>query len=84
MIIKKNDDGTYICEVEGQYFMIGTKESYLSQKSDIESIKKPTDKELIELAKNYHPYYQKDTSLQNVNNQLAEIEEFENGGNNNI
>lgn len=79
MIIKKNDDGTYICEVEGQYFTIGTKESYLSQKSDIEAIKKPTDEELIELAKNYHPFYQKDNSLRNVNNQLAEIEEFENG-----
>ena len=82
MIIKKQDNGQYVCENEGQFFTIGTKEEYLAQKKELESIPKPKDKELIELSKNYHPYYQRETSLANINNQLLEIEEFENGNNN--
>lgn len=79
MIIKKQKDNTYICENEGQFFTIGSKEEYLAQKKEIESIPKPKEQELIELAKNYHPYYQRENSLANINNQLLEIEEFENG-----
>lgn len=82
MIIKKQDNGQYVCENNGQFFTIGSKEEYLEQKKELENIPKPTDKELIELAKNYHPYYQMENSLLNIDNQLLEIEEFENGNNN--
>jgi len=82
MIIKKNTDGTYLCEVDGSYYNIDSKDNYLQQKAETESIIKPTNAELIELGKQSHPYFQKDNVLANINNQLLEIEEFENGGNN--
>lgn len=81
MIIKKQDNGQYVCENAGQFFTIGSKEEYLDQIKELASIPKPKDEELIELAKNYHPYYQRENSLANINNQLLEIEEFENGNN---
>ena len=81
MIIKKNEDGTYLCESNGTYYTISSKSDYESQKVDIESLPEPTNEELIELGKSISPYYQKDNSLVNINAQLAEIEEFENGDN---
>lgn len=79
MIIKKNIDGTYVCENEGNYYTIGSKQYYLDQLKDVQTIIEPTDKELIELGKQSHPFYQKDNSINNLSNQLLEIEEFENG-----
>lgn len=82
MIIKKNDNGTYVCEKDSKYFTIDSKESYIAQKQELLKIPKPKDKELIELGKQIHPYYQLENSLLNIDNQLLEIEEFENGNNN--
>lgn len=79
MIIKKNDNGTYVCEKDGNYFTIDSKEVYLAQKQELLKTPKPKDKELIELGKQIHPYYQLENSLLNIDNQLLEIEEFENG-----
>ena len=79
MIIKKNDNGTYVCEKGGNYFTIDSKESYITQKQELIKTPKPKDKELIELGKQIHPYYQLENSLLNIDNQLLEIEEFENG-----
>ena len=79
MIIKKNDNGTYQCESNGRYYDLMSKEFYLSEKQTIESMTPPTIDDLIEMVKTQHPYYLRDISLGNINNQLAEIEAFENG-----
>lgn len=81
MIIKKNEDGTYVCESNGSYYVIPSKEYYLNQLNDLISIPKPTQSELIKLGEQCHPYYQKQNSIDNINNQLSEIEEFNNGNN---
>lgn len=78
MIVNKNEDGTFTCEASGNFFKIPSKEFYLSQKAEIEAIKQPSDEELIELGRQSHPYYSANVSLENVINQLAEIEAFEN------
>ena len=81
MIIKKNDNGTYQCEVNGRYYDLNNKEYYLAEKQSLEALQPPTIDEIMELVKAQHPYYLKDISLENINNQLAEIEAFENGNN---
>lgn len=81
MIKLKNDDETYLCESDGNYYNIASLEEYMKQKSEIEAIPKPTDKELIELGKSISPYYQKNNALNNIDNVLSEIEDFENGNN---
>ena len=77
MIIGKDDNGQYICKVENQVFTIQSKESYIAMKKEIEAIKEPSEKELIELGKQHHPYYMKELGLLNVDNNLKEIDEFE-------
>jgi hypothetical protein len=77
MIIKKNKDKTYLCEVANNYHQIPSKKHYEDRLREIKEMEKPSDKELIELGKRQHPYYNNDAI--NLENQIQEIEEFESG-----
>ncbi len=77
MIIDKLDNKEYLCRVGDRTFTIQSKDSYIDNKADIEAITEPTDVELIEIGKGHHPFYRKEHSITNINNDIAEIEEFE-------
>lgn len=77
MIIAKTDNG-YQCRVGDSYFMIPPKAFYTTQKAELEALKEPTTEELIEIGRQSHPFYRSGEALENINNQLAEIEAFEN------
>jgi len=77
MIIRKNDNGTYLCESGGNFFNVDTKQAYLDKKLEIENIKEPTKEELIEIGKTMHPFFNKEIDILNIDNMLKKIEEFE-------
>jgi len=77
MIRKKNADGTYECEANGMLFNVPGKKYYEDEKVKVLATPQPSDKELIELGKTIHPFYQKDLAILNIDNNIKEIEEFE-------
>lgn len=52
-------------------------EHYMEQKRISEELKEPSDKELIALGKQHHPYYQRELHIDNMDNNIAEIVAFE-------
>lgn len=76
MIIGKTNDG-YICKHNNVVFEIPKKEIYLIEKQSVLEIKEPTDEELIKYAKERHPFYNKNRDVQNLDNQIKEIDEYE-------
>jgi hypothetical protein len=74
MIIGKTKDGQYLTN---HGLKIPSKEYYLDFKKQIQEIKEPTEKELIELGKQHHPFFKKDLDLLNVDNQIDEISLYE-------
>jgi hypothetical protein len=74
MIITKTDKGRYI----NQHRMkIKSKTDWLEEKKQVEAITQPTDKELIEIGKQSHEFYRKDLMLENIDNNIKEIDEYE-------
>ena len=67
----------YVCKVDNQVWVIGNKESYEVLKKEAEEIKEPSEKELIELGKRYHPYYYKDREIANAVLNIQEIDDYE-------
>ena len=76
MIIARADN-KYICKNGDTFFEISNKEYYEGLKQELEAIEEPSLDELIELGKKYHPYYQKDNAIFNIDTQIAEINQFE-------
>jgi len=74
MIIARRQDGTYITDTGSSVLK---KEDYEKQLNEIQSLKQPTDRELIEFAKQFHEYYIKDITIKNLQNNIKEINEFE-------
>lgn len=80
MIIGKKETGEYICQDNtGNIFTIPSREQTQNERDEQAKIKDivPSNKELIELAKQYHPYYLIDLTLENYDRLLQEIDEYE-------
>jgi hypothetical protein len=74
LIIAKTTSGKYLTD---RGYKIEGKKYYEDLIAEEEKIVKPTDEELIEMAKAYHPYYAKDNIIQTHQNQINEINEYE-------
>lgn len=77
MIRRQLEDGSYECEASGQIFIIPGKAYYENEKATLLATKQPTDEELIEYAKQFHPFYQISLAVNNIDAQLQEITDFE-------
>ena len=77
MIRRKLEDDTYECEANGQVFIIPPKQYYLDEITRLAETPEPTEEELLIFARGNHPYYQISLAIDNLNNQLQEIENFE-------
>jgi hypothetical protein len=74
LIIAKTTSGKYVT----QYGLrIKFKEDWLEEKKQVEAITQPTDKELIEIGKQTHEFYRKDLMLENIDNNIKEIDDYE-------
>lgn len=76
MIVARTDAG-YICKAGNTVFEICHKNYYEDIRKDIDAIKEPSVDELIELGKQSHPFYTKQSTLNNIDAQIAEIDKFE-------
>lgn len=74
MIIAKLESGEFVNDKGDK---LPTKKHYQDELNAVEALEKPSDKELIELGKQFHPYYQKDNAIANVSAMISEIEKFE-------
>ncbi len=74
MIIHKNKDKTYLTDRGNT---VQRREDYQRDIETNQAIEEPSDKELIELGKEHHPYYMKELAIQNLQNNIEEIDEFE-------
>lgn len=80
MIIGKKEDGQYICQDNnGAIFIAPTREQIQAERDEQAKVKStvPTDSELIEIGKKYHPYYTVDLVLENYDRTLQEIDEYD-------
>jgi len=74
MIIRKNDNGTYLTDFGTT---IQSKAVYEQMLQEQLAIPEPSEEELIELGKLHHSFYMKDLAITNLQNQIDEIEEFD-------
>lgn len=74
MIIAKTTKGLYVTDLG---IRVPAKESYEEEIIRNQAIPQPTDKELIEIGKQHHPYYFKELTILNAQNNIAEIDAYE-------
>lgn len=74
MIIKKLDDGFYLTDMGNK---VPPQEVYEEQIRQANDMLEPNDKDLIEFAKEHHPYYKKDLVIQNAENNIKELQDFD-------
>lgn len=74
MIVGKLSTGGYITDFGAK---ILPKEFYEKEKLVIDSQVAPTEKELIELGKQVHPFYRKEMDSFNLTNLISEINVYE-------
>lgn len=81
MIIKQTEKG-YLCQDNnGAYYEIPSKEFYEQELANLSSVTEPSNEELVALGRQYHPYYNIQSDIDNINNTLQSITDFENGNN---
>jgi len=74
MITAKIKEGGYLTDFGAK---IGSKEFYEKELLALDEQPEPTDKELIELGKQMHPFYGKDFTRVGIENQIKEINDYE-------